>query len=571
MRPAMTMQLFKGTRGAKNARILIVGEAYGHYEKIKGQPFTGPSGAELDRMLAAAGIEPSTTLMTNLVNDQPPGNEFTHFLEPGRRAPAYRHLHPTPKLQAGLAALEALIRHVSPDLIIGCGNYPLWFFTDRATIRTVASYRVPTGIAKLRGSQLVSRFGIPYLPVIHPAAILRSPSYGPATIQDLGRAKNVHEWSPPKVHYVSSPSYQECLETIGAFLRRAQHSTLTLSVDLETHAGRIRTIALSDSPTWAICIPFIRLAAFDDGSSRTTNYFSSGEFDTICRRLRTLFAHPNVELIGQNFLYDLAYISTYLAVVPRVRTDTMLAQHLCFPGTPKSLDYLASLYCSHYIYWKDDLKNSNEAGDDVGAWSYNCEDAARTYEIAGVLERTIEQLGLKTQWKFQMEYFWTCFQKNCRGIKVDLSARTRKRMELIEKIEGLRAWLTAVMPPEFLKPKQKAPWYASPKQTADLFYGTLSIRPVLHKKTRRPTMDDTALTELAERVPALRLIFEVLQQYRSSAVFLNTFLTAPLDPDGRLRSSFNLGGTETFRLSSSSNAFGRGLNLQNIPTNPTED
>ncbi|HWI68255.1 MAG TPA: DNA polymerase, partial [Nitrospiraceae bacterium] len=37
------------------------------------------------------------------------------------------------------------------------------------------------------------------------------------------------------------------------------------------------------------------------------------------------------------------------------------------------------------------------------------------------------------------------------------------------------------------------------------------------------------------------------------------------DVDGRLRCSFNVAGTETFRLSSSKNAFNSGLNLQNIP------
>jgi hypothetical protein len=30
----------------------------------------------------------------------------------------------------------------------------------------------------------------------------------------------------------------------------------------------------------------------------------------------------------------------------------MLAQHVLFPGTPKSLDYLASLYCREYSQWK---------------------------------------------------------------------------------------------------------------------------------------------------------------------------------------------------------------------------
>jgi DNA polymerase I-like protein with 3'-5' exonuclease and polymerase domains len=44
----------------------------------------------------------------------------------------------------------------------------------------------------------------------------------------------------------------------------------------------------------------------------------------------------------------------------------------------------------------------------------------------------------------------------------------------------------------------------------------------------------------------------------------------PLDVDKRMRCSFNTGGTETYRFSSSKNAFGSGGNLQNIPSG-TED
>jgi DNA polymerase I-like protein with 3'-5' exonuclease and polymerase domains len=43
------------------------------------------------------------------------------------------------------------------------------------------------------------------------------------------------------------------------------------------------------------------------------------------------------------------------------------------------------------------------------------------------------------------------------------------------------------------------------------------------------------------------------------------FLTAEVDADSRLRTSYNVAGTETGRWSSSTNAFGSGTNLQNFP------
>lgn len=43
--------------GSLDARIVLVGEQPGDHEDIEGRPFVGPAGKELDRVLAAAGID----------------------------------------------------------------------------------------------------------------------------------------------------------------------------------------------------------------------------------------------------------------------------------------------------------------------------------------------------------------------------------------------------------------------------------------------------------------------------------------------------------------------------------
>ena len=48
-------------------------------------------------------------------------------------------------------------------------------------------------------------------------------------------------------------------------------------------------------------------------------------------------------------------------------------------------------------------------------------------------------------------------------------------------------------------------------------------------------------------------------------MFKNTFINAPLGYDGRMRCSFKITGTETYRFASSKDVFGSGMNLQNIP------
>jgi DNA polymerase I-like protein with 3'-5' exonuclease and polymerase domains len=73
------------------------------------------------------------------------------------------------------------------------------------------------------------------------------------------------------------------------------------------------------------------------------------------------------------------------------------------------------------------------------------------------------------------------------------------------------------------------------------------------------------LEKVAAREPLLRPLVDKIEEYRSIGVFLSNFLADKRDKDGRLRSAFNIGGTYTFRFSSNENAFGSGLNLQNIP------
>jgi len=99
----------------------------------------------------------------------------------------------------------------------------------------------------------------------------------------------------------------------------------------------------------------------------------------------------------------------------------------------------------------------------------------------------------------------------------------------------------------------------------------MGMKPVLAKKTYNPTTDEKALIELASREPIIKPLTDLISETRSVGVFLSTFIQMPLDHDKRMRCSFNVGGTETFRFSSSGDAFGSGGNLQNIPKGNEED
>jgi DNA polymerase-1 len=239
----------------------------------------------------------------------------------------------------------------------------------------------------------------------------------------------------------------------------------------------------------------------------------------------------------------------------------MIAHHSVWAGLQKSLAFQAAMYCDHYVYWKDDGKTWSASMSEDQLWRYNCIDCVRTREVGEVSARVIEKLGMGHVNAELQAMFWPVLQCMQRGIAVDKKARNAFAMELQEEMAEREAFFRRLLGHP-LNPR-------SPLQMAKLFYTDLGQPPIYSrpKKGEKPslTCDDKALTKIGNREPLLRPLIRAISEYRSLGVFLSTFVLAPLDIDGRMRTSYNICGTETYRLSSSENAFGSGANLQNIP------
>lgn len=203
--------------------------------------------------------------------------------------------------------------------------------------------------------------------------------------------------------------------------------------------------------------------------------------------------------------------------------------------------------------------NKHETEEDH--WKYNCEDCVRTREIGEVGASVIEKLGLQSVEAFQQAFFWPVLQCMIRGVKVDKKLRQEFALSLHDEIASREQWLKDVLGHP-LNPR-------SIVQMRALFYLDLQCKPNWSKpkpgEPRTLTCDDKALEKIGYDQPLLTPIIRVIQELRSLGVFLGTFVNAPLDIDGRMRTSYNICGAETFRFSSSENAFGSGTNLQNIP------
>jgi uracil-DNA glycosylase len=567
--------LWTSTRGNHNARIMIVGESWGRNEAAAGKPFVGMSGQEQSRILAECGIDEADCFFTNVVNAQPPG-EMMYFFELTKEAtldPVFG-LYPEQIVREGLSILWEQINRIQPRLIIGYGNYVLWALTENDyIIKTKKGRKIPTGIGRFRGSQLHTRpfesgSFIPFLPTYHPAAALRNWPWRYLIKHDIKTRAPLHKnWERPRYHFQIEPSFSSVMSAFSAFRSRGG----LLSTDVETRDGHIDCISFAQDKLNAICVPFTR----HDGSA----YWTEEDEFTIIMRLRKIFSNPKIQIIGQNFLYDAQYIHNEWFVKVKIYFDTMVLHHLCWPGDGKTggivekhLGHLSSLYCEHHRYWKEDLKESNRNMDDRQRWVYNCEDAARTFEIALELEKIIHDLGLEEQAQIQMDTVDMALEMMLRGVRVDMDRKAQVSIDLAETIMEYEERFEEMVPLNLMpKIKKAAPWYRSSKQKRALFYDVLGMEVIKDRKTGAETVDGEALKKIGRREPILRKLCTMLVEYGSLCTFHGTFAKAKLDPDNQMRCSFNPAGTETFRWSSSQNAFGRGMNLQNIPKGSEED
>lgn len=571
---ALEADPFYGTSGPRNAEIMFVSEVWGTEEERKETPFAGSSGLEFDRILAETGIDRSKVFITNVLPIYPGyGNTSQEFFKEGV---PYWGLICSPVAVAGLKALRHQIKVVKPKIIIALGNWAFWALSEKAPIKKLkkkeGGHAYPAGITDWRSSMLYTRqeYGepTPLLPTYHPAYIARAWDQRVYLIHDLsGRvplALSGDTWRGPLVTRLYRPSYTQVVDFLESTLRQADNkpTPFDLVCDIETKGRNITCIGFATSKTYAICVPLVELT-----EARTlTDYWSVEEEWVIFKLLRRIFFHRNICLIGQNFLYDMQYLAPWLMLGTKIRCgfDTMYCHHTMFPGTEKGLDILSSLYCDHHVFWKHETQGWSDTGTLDQHLDYNCTDCLRTFEIAEVERGLITALGFTEQWDYMINTVHMVFKMMMRGVRRDQKARDQLRVESLSASNIRTRWLEKLIPQSWIEKKQKTKWHASPAQQKTIFYDLLGLPVVLHRRTKEVTFDDTALNTLKKKVPWLTRLWNIMAEIRSLRVFNALYLDAVLDPDGRFRTSFNPGGTETFRFSSSKNAFGRGGNLQNI-------
>lgn len=539
-------------RGPQPAKYLIVGEAPTGQEVQSGSIFVGAAGKELTKMLEESGIPPHECRYTHVTFQQPPENNPNEFFRTSKKkgladgATFHRGKWAMPPLLEGIEALRREIIATRPTRVIGLGNTALWACTGE------------WGVTKWRGSQMVGSIdetNFSFIPTYTPTYINRMWHTRWIGLEDYKRA--ARKWEDPDYDFLIRPSYGDVINYLDDYLARLRCGTLRLAVDIETRTRQIACVGFADTDRRAICIPILCV-------ENPAGYWSIEEELNIVLKMRDVLTHPNAHIIGQNYIYDMQYFARQYGIRSRLSDDTMLKHHCAFPGTLKGLDFLSSIYCRYHRYWKDESKEWDPRVGEEQLWEYNCKDCCTTFEANYNLDNVIDTFNLTTQYAFQLQTNATAFNMMLRGVRVDRALKAKNSLELFEVMTQLRDWLEEVLHPFTIF----GPKGVSSQKMMQLAYDIMGLPPkyVMANKKRRKTANKDAVDEWCNSVePIYRPVLQAIRDFRSLGVYRSTFAEAPVDTDGRFRCSIHVAGPETFRWSTSSDAFGFGTNMQNIP------
>lgn len=200
---------------------------------------------------------------------------------------------------------------------------------------------------------------------------------------------------------------------------------------------------------------------------------------------------------------------------------------------------------------------------DDAAQIYNGLDCCVTAEVYNVLidQLETEPQEVKDTYEFALRKLAPIFEMSLRGMKLDHEERLRVLHEMESKVSGLNKIFQHICVGVF---ETEINW-RSPLQLKTLFYGSLGIKEIKKRNTKGQyvaTVNEEALEAMKAYIHARPFASLILAMRGLNKAI--GFLRTEVDNDGRLRTSYNIAGTNTGRLSSRMSDFGTGTNVQNV-------
>jgi uracil-DNA glycosylase len=149
---------------------MFIGEAPGHDEDVKGEPFVGRAGQLLTDIIKAMQLTRAQVYIANVIKCRPPENR-----------------NPEPdELDECRPYIKRQVELIQPKVIVTLGKFALQSLTGKTY-----------GIMAIRGHWLEYE-GVKVMPTFHPAYLLRTPAAKKDVWTDMKKVMAELGMTPPK-------------------------------------------------------------------------------------------------------------------------------------------------------------------------------------------------------------------------------------------------------------------------------------------------------------------------------------------------------------------------------------
>jgi len=577
----------------RGAVVLAVAESPGPDEVTHGRPLVGRSGAEWNHALSCCGKKRTDIDLDCVVSCKPPG----------QASGAWRRLdRQLDKLNKKRAVDgESRIPHPSeccaPRLKATVERYDAVLTMGRTATASVTGNS--SSIFGSRGGPLRMDDGKRALPTLHPAFVLRSPSWRSVFHSDVAKAfrwfNDTLRWTAPDTLWRPDPyELQQWLAQPAPFWA---YDVETDGIEPMTCALRTLAIAIPDlDPSGKAADGFVHqnsravgisfLSA--DGHSR---FCEPGDEAAIKDILRRAFTDGRV-WVGHNAgSYDRMVIEHHFGITPKPLVDTLFPARFRAPDLPKGLKTIGSILTDVERWETTEKGDSIATGttDDDELLRYNIIDTVVNARIVVPLMKAADEAGafrsLREDLKpkgWEPSRAWNlnevdhatqemCVDMHKNGVWVDQARRrelvTRFSKSVRQREKRIDSMAPGINPGSYDQIRELfyTDWRLSipPQMDAKDFY-TETGAPGTGDNVLRSHIASGKLTEMQEA-----FVRELRLYRREKNKILGTVLI-PLNrrdidtkkglvwEDGRVRPSWNAHVTSVGRLSCS------GPNLQNI-------
>lgn len=541
------------TDNISSARFAFVSNLPTHIECKKKEPFSGPRASQFNRALAVVRIPKYECYLTHAVKADWL-KDYQIITEKGKKCLEWG------VLQANLIKELSFFKGKVITLL---GELPMRLLLDDPSMTSIQKYRgsfYPAEkflhLAKpLKGKIILCSYHPDYTGI----GKNKDPKAFYTLVSDLTRMINVEENPELLISNVDikiDPRFDEVMK-----FYKLIETTDICAFDIEATPDFLTCFSLAirqNDRVSSMCIPLM---------DNHGNFWTAQQELEVIQGLARILKNPAIRKLMQNGMSDITYmLRKYHIFTDNFYFDTLLAQHLCYTDLPKSLDYLTSVYTYNPFYGHQGKKIHFEMQKDWRSyWKYNAKDSGYLFQIMDALQQELEDFEAVDAMTYQMELHKPLIEMFHNGILADTEgiAEYRKKLEgdpnknQKGEIQEHQEELNLITGKELNT--------NSSKQMQAYFYGTCMLKPYIDRKTGNPTCGAVALSRIAKAGKKGSKAARVIMLMRTKGKLLSTYFRVKLDPDNKLRCSYNIPGTSSGRLSSEATYFDTGANLQNQP------